>query len=325
MNSSVIAIDIGGTKIAGALVTLPFTHERDEGVGEPTVIAEPTWKNSTPTTGGQDVATAVITLIQRMMESVAETQPIGVGIGSAGAIDRTGRVIESATDAIPGWAGTPLADLVEQAVGLPVVIENDVHAHARGEASLGAGRGAGSTLMVAVGTGIGGAFTIDRDIVRGAHGLAGHLGHIVTPYGRGQVCSCGRDGHLEAIASGPGMTRWFNERGGSASDARDLENQALCGDTLAHTVLAEAATATGEIIAGLVNSFDPDIAILGGGLAGAGDLYWEPLRAGYANQLMTPLADTPLVPATLGSSAALIGAAQLAYKHHCGAHHDASN
>lgn len=325
MKSSVIAIDIGGTKIAGGLVAFPSHSERDESTTDSLVTSDPAWTAPTPTTGGQHVADTVVTLVKRISEATGETSPIAVGIGSAGVIDSNGRTIVSATDAIPGWAGTPLADIVEQAVGLPVIIENDVHAHARGEAVFGAGAGAGSTLMVAVGTGIGGAFTFNGEIVRGARGLAGHVGHIITPQGRGHTCSCGCDGHLEAIASGPGMTRWFNTRGGSAIDARDLEQQALAGDDLAKTVLSEAATATGEIMAGFVNSLDPDIVILGGGLARAGDLYWQPLRAGFTTQLMPPLAQTPLVPATLGSSAALIGAAYLAYSHYCGAHHDASN
>lgn len=325
MTTPVIAIDIGGTKIAGGLVTLAFDDQRNESSTEPHVASDPTWTSPTPTSGGQGVAGTVVGLVKRILEASNDVTPSAIGIGSAGVIDPNGRAIVSATDAIPGWAGTPLADIVEQAVGLPVIIENDVHAHARGEAIFGAGAGAGSTLMVAVGTGIGGAFTFNGEIVRGARGLAGHVGHIITPLGRGNTCSCGCDGHLEAIASGPGMTRWFNARGGSAIDARDLEQQALTGDDLAKTVLSEAATATGEIMAGLVNSIDPDIVILGGGLARAGDLYWQPLRAGFTTQLMPPLANTPLVPATLGSSAALIGAAYLAYSHYCGVHHDASN
>ena len=316
----VVAVDIGGTKIAAALVEAT-TQSHTQGDSDstefprPTLVCEPQWTVPTPHTGGGDVAAAVTGVVRAVISYATDhgLTPTGVGIGSAGVIDAAGRTIVSATDAIPGWAGTPLADIVEDATGLPVRIENDVHAHARGEATHGAGAGHESTLMVAVGTGIGGAITAGADILRGSRGLAGHVGHIVAPSGTGRTCSCGCDGHLEAFASGPGMTRWFNDLGGDAENARDLENQAIAGNPLAVQVFADAARATGMIIAGLVNSLDPCVAILGGGLARAGDLYWQPLLDGYRQQLMPAVADTPLVPATLGSSAALLGAAQLVW------------
>ena len=319
----VIAIDIGGTKIAGALFRFASPDEvrqstDSQGVQAPVtgasgLVIESGWTAATAKTGGNDVAATVVTVAQKILEYAAskDIKPLGIGIGSAGVVDTAGRKIVSATDAIPGWGGTPLADIVETRTNLPVLIENDVHAHARGEATAGSGSGCDSTLMVAIGTGIGGALTQGDEILRGVHGLAGHVGHIFAPGAQGNICSCGCDGHLEAIASGPGMTRWFNTRGGEAKDARDLEQQALAGDQLAITVMAEAATATGQIIAGLVNAFDPQVAILGGGLARAGQLYWAPLRAAYEQQLMPALTDTPLMPATLGAEAALVGAGEL--------------
>ncbi|OKL50405.1 ROK family protein [Boudabousia marimammalium] len=323
----VIAIDIGGTKIAGALVALlesgetppAAVAERLRGfvTARSAVATHPTWTAATVKTGGNDVAATVVSVVQKVIAH-AQSHGLtlsGVGIGSAGVIDPTGRMIASATDAIPGWTGTKLADIVEAATGLPVIIENDVHAHARGEAVGGAGNPFASTLMVAVGTGIGGAFTEGSRILRGIRGLSGHVGHIVAPGAEGNLCSCGADGHLEAIASGPGMTRWFNQRGGNAVDARDLEAQAEAGDELAIQVMAEAATATGQIIAGLVNCFDPEVVILGGGLARAGDLYWGPLKAAYQTQLMPALRDTQLLPAALGSAAALVGAGELIRYH----------
>lgn len=305
-----VAIDIGGTKIAGALVD-------SDGNVVASKTQHPNWSVPTPKTGGKDVAKAVASIAALVKEKTLEMgiPVVGVGIGSAGVIDPNGRFIRSATDAIPGWSGTQLADIVEAATGLPTIIENDVHAHARGEAWLGAGAGYESVLMVAVGTGIGGAYTLNGEIVRGATGLAGHVGHIVTRFGIGHECSCGVDGHLEAIASGPGMVRWANQLGANVSDGLDLERQADTGTGIAYQVITDAATATGEIIAGLVNSLDPEIVILGGGMAGAGDVYWEPLRAAYTAQLMPALKHVPLVAATLGAAAPQAGAAALAFKH----------
>lgn len=305
-----VAIDIGGTKIAGALVD-----------SDGNVVASkkdyPTWSAPTPKTGGEAVANKVASIAALVTEKAMEMgrAPIGCGIGSAGVIDPSGRFIRSATDAIPGWSGTQLADIVEATTNLPTIIENDVHAHARGEAWLGAGAGYKAVLMVAVGTGIGGAFTFNGEIVRGATGLAGHVGHIITPYGRGHECSCGVDGHLESIAAGPSMVRWANQRGATVTDGIDLERQAEAGQTIPLETLTDAATATGEIIAGLVNCLDPEIVILGGGMAAAGEVYWGPLRSAYQAQLMPALKEVPLVPAALGGAAPQAGAAALAFTH----------
>ncbi|MBV7363334.1 ROK family protein [Actinomycetaceae bacterium TAE3-ERU4] len=321
MSQYAIAIDIGGTKIAGGLLRTPDAdtgnlEKTDSNVTLERLTQSKKWEVPTPRTGGGQVAAAVVSVVKMVAEYAREKSlhPVGIGIGSAGVIDAEGRKIASATDAIPGWSGTNLADIVEAETGFRVIIENDVHAHARGEASWGSGQGYGSTVMVAVGTGIGGAFTLADKVLRGAHGLAGHVGHIIVPGAEGNICSCGCDAHLEGIAAGPGMTRWFNSRGGNAENAVELEKLAIAGDELAKTVLTEAATATGNITAGLVNCFDPEIAILGGGLARAGELYWKPLRNAYESQLMPALKDIPLVAAELGSKAALIGAGQLAFQ-----------
>lgn len=306
-----VAIDIGGTKIAGALVD-----------SDGNVIANHTnhaeWTTPTPRTGGNDVAKAVAhiaALINKKAQEQGRT-PVACGIGSAGVIDPSGRHIASATEAIPGWTGTQLAEIVETETGLTTIIENDVHAHARGEAWLGAGKGHKTVLMVAIGTGIGGALIVNGEIVRGARGLAGHVGHLVTSVGRGYECSCGVDGHLEAIASGPGMVRLANSRGANVTDGYDLVAQANAGNETCKTVIKDAATATGEIIAGLVNSFDPEIVILGGGIANAeNELYWNALNTAYTEQLMPALKHVPMVVASLGGAAPQAGAAQLAFAH----------
>lgn len=303
--SEVLAIDIGGTKIAGAIVDQNGHFQPAAGGPLPT-----------PKTGGEDVAATVVEMVKNLLAQ-APTTPAAIGIGSAGVIDPAGRRIVSATDAIPGWAGTALADTVEAAAGLPVYIENDVHAHARGEMWKGAGRPYRSAIMVAVGTGIGGALVQDRRILRGERGLAGHLGHLPASAGQDRKCSCGQLGHIEAIGAGPGMTSWYNDQIPShltpAADGRDLLERARGEDVLARTVVETAARATGEVIAGLVNAFDPQIVILGGGLAQAGEPYWSALHHGYQNQLMPALAEVPLVLAELESGAALLGAAALAF------------
>ena len=190
--SHVIAIDIGGTKIAGALVS-------DSGDLTPAPVAS----LPTPKTGGEDVAATVVEMVRMVREAAGSAQPLAVGIGSAGVIDPAGRRIVSATDAIPGWGGTELAEIVEAASGLPVFIENDVHAHARGEMWKGAGRGRTSALMVAVGTGIGGAIIQGGQILRGARAWPGTWGTYPPVWDRSGAARAEKPGISKPSPPGP--------------------------------------------------------------------------------------------------------------------------
>lgn len=310
MTVPVIGIDLGGTKIAGALVSPQ---------GQP----GQRFRVDTPSAnGGRAVAQAVIDLVGQIRATSGHASAIG--IGSAGVVDVEGRSIVSATDAIPGWAGTPLADLVEAATGLPVRVINDVHAHALGEFWMGAGRGAESVLMVACGTGVGGALVsrlVEGGVWRGVHGLGGHFGHIPVNATTRRRCSCGRpEAHLESFASGPGLYEWYLERGGSpqVGGARELESRALAyfysegDDALAAAVYRDSGRVLGQVLSGLVNSLDPEIVIVGGGLANAGSLWWDPLREGYALGLMDLVREVPLLKPQLESNSAIIGAARMA-------------
>src|SRR5690606_13505243 len=133
---------------------------------------------------------------------------------SAGVVDPTSGRVVSATDTVADWVGTDLVAEFERRLDLPTSALNDVHAHALGEAWVGAGQGHETVLLVAVGTGIGGAFLVNGDVVAGAHWLGGHLGHIPCEEAIGVRCSCGRDGHLEGVASGPGIHRSYLRAGG---------------------------------------------------------------------------------------------------------------
>lgn len=195
----------------------------------------------------------------------------------------------AATDSITGWSGTALATGLGARTGLEVRVVNDVHAHGLGEARYGAGRNYSQVLLLAVGTGIGGAHLVDGRLLTGAHHVAGHLGHIDAPAAAGMDCSCGRTGHLEAVASGPAIHRQY----------------------LAAGILRTAALATGQAAGSLANVLDPQLLILGGGMAEAGELWWQAVREGYAQSAIDAVAGTPLVPAELGGQSAHYGAASL--------------
>ena len=306
----ILAADLGGTKITAGLVTAAGA-----------VLA----RHTVPTRAdqGPDAVVAAVTAAlvavradvaagETVAGEVAAGAPVAVGIGSAGVVDSaTGRII-SATDAIPGWAGTELAARVSEALGLDTQVLNDVHAHALGEATSGAGAGKSSLLLVAVGTGVGGAVVRDGVVATGARGVAGHVGHVAMPEAAGVPCTCGRSGHVEGLASGPGMLAAYRRAGGSAEDTREVVARAETGEDLAGQVLRTCSFAIGRMIGGLLNVTDPEVVVLSGGMAGAGELWWQGVHDGVAHEAIDLVAGTEVLPATAGPDAALLGAAHFA-------------
>jgi len=232
------------------------------------------------------------------------------GVGAPGVVDARHGVVLSATDLLAGWAGTPVAASLAAQLDLPVEVDNDVRAAGLGEARYGAGAEAASALVVAVGTGIGGALVRDGVLVPGASGVAGHLGHLPVPGAAAARCSCGRPDHLEAVAAGPAMVRAAHAAGLPVADTADLVALAAA-DRRARAVLRHAATLLGRALGGLVNLLDPEVVVVGGGVAGAGEAWWGPLRQAFHAELLEPAAPR-LVAAELGAQAGLIGAATLA-------------
>ncbi|MFE4194530.1 ROK family protein [Paenarthrobacter sp. NPDC056912] len=317
----VIGVDLGGTKTAAGVVSSSGEVLLSETI--PTLNRD----------GGEAILDATATLIAGLVERAADAglSVSGVGIGSAGVIDAVAGSVVSATDAIRGWAGTALAAGLSARLGLVVRAVNDVHAHALGEAWLGAAAGSSSSLMVAFGTGVGGSFVLDGAPVLGHRFVGGHVGHFASPLavfsGRPLSCVCGGSGHVEAIASGPAIYESFLRFGGSraeatdtrgvfalaASDAHDAgAGAASAGDrTAALRAIAVGASAAGQAVGGLINILDPETVVISGGLVDAGDLWWTPMEAALRRELLAPLAAVPVVRAALGNSAAIVGAAKL--------------
>ncbi|MGP9605869.1 ROK family protein [Glutamicibacter sp. 287] len=297
---AVLALDVGGTKIAGAVL-----DSRRQ------IIA--TGQVPTPASAGAPAVLDAMAGLVGQLRGKASEEILGLGLGAAGVIDPANAQVTSATDTIAGWAGTDLRTELLARTGLPVRAVNDVHAHGLGEARAGAGRAAKQVLLFAVGTGIGGAHLVNGQLLSGAHHVAGHMGHIDSPLATGLPCSCGRTGHVEAIASGPAIHRHYLRLGGDEGvlDTRELTARAGQGDELARRALHTGALAAGMALASLGNVLDPELIIVSGGMAGAGDLWWQALRAGYAASAIDPLAHTAIVPAQLGNDAAFYGAASL--------------
>lgn len=298
----IIAVDLGGTKIrAGAVLGVRVTH---------------TLTAATPATSGAPaVLDAVAGLVARVARacSAPATHAYRLGIGSAGVIDPLTGTVRSATDALPGWAGTQLTEELTRRTGLPTRAVNDVHAHCLGEASAGAARGATDALFVAVGTGIGAGIITGSRLVTGRHSVAGHMGHVPSVAAEGLICPCGAEGHLETVASGPAVLEGYRRRGGQAPavSTADLARYAYDGDIAARAAFETAARALGSTLGGVVNFLSPEVVVLGGGLSGAGDLWWPHVRESMASELIPAVKGVSVRAPELGANAALIGAAGL--------------
>jgi len=298
-----VGVDLGGTKTAVAVVAPDGT------MGE--VLTAPT----PALAGGEAVLDAVADLVARA--AAGHDDVAGVGVGTAGVVDATRGAIISATETFASWVGTDVAAGLRARLGWDdarlVEVRNDVDAHALGEAWLGAGRGRSSMLMVAVGTGVGGAVVLDGRLWTGAHHVAGEMGHIPTPGAAGMRCPCGVDGHLEAVAAGPAIERAYALAAGESLPGRDIMARAADGGEPARGVVAAAAVALGRAIAGVVTVLDPACVVIGGGVAAAGDEWWTPLRAACRGEVVPVLRNLELLPAALGPEAAILGAARTVF------------
>ncbi|MFE9611236.1 ROK family protein [Streptomyces sp. NPDC006012] len=290
----VIGLDMGGTKIAAALIgpdgTVLRRHDRP-----------------TPARAGADAVLDALAAAVREVDDGAEA----IGVAAAGVIDPRTGTVTSATDTIDGWAGTALAAGLHDRTGLPVACDNDVRATA-GTELVALPDPNGSLVYVSVGTGVGGAVAVDGRMLHGSAGIAGHLGHLPSPEAVGLPCTCGGSGHLEAIASGPAMTARYERLGGRpARRLQTVAERAATGDATARRAITTGARATGRILGGLANALGPDRVVVGGGVPRIGDLYWTALTDAFRAELMAPLRHLRPVPPRLGADAAVQGAALL--------------
>jgi glucokinase len=228
---------------------------------------------------------------------------------------------------LPGWVDFPLRSLVEQALGVPVAIGNDANLAALAEWKFGAGRGTQDMIYITVSTGVGGGVISRGRLISGARGLGAELGHMVAdPHG--PVCSCGRPGHLEAIASGPAIVRRAADllHQGNASTLRleivsdpaltpeVIAQAARQGDGLARQVVREAGEALGRQLASLVHVFNPQVIVVGGGVAQIGEALFAAIQVALRASTMHPafLDGLEVRPAALGDDSGLVGAMILA-------------
>ena len=307
----VIAVDLGGTKLLAGVLD-------DEGVVVKRTV------RPTPLKSQEDLLAEVESSIAEVLDD--EIGAIGVGIPST--IDqRQGRAVASVN--IP-LAGIDFRNHLARRFGLPAAIENDANAAALAEHRYGAGRGTSHMVMLTLGTGIGGGLILDGRLYRGALGAAGELGHITLELD-GPPCqgTCPGRGHLEALASGTATDVMAAElaaerpdgdlgralAAGETVDARLAVDLAAVGPGDARDLLERVGFVLGNGIASLVNVFNPELVVIGGGFARAGDLLLEPARKVVAERALSPARElVRIVPALLGPEAGLVGAGLVGFE-----------
>jgi len=299
----VLAVDIGGTKLAAAVV--------DSG-GRASGYAQ------VPTPNGLDAdAEALWRALVALLDTVVGAEDVdrlaGVGVGCGGPMQWPDGVVSPLN--IPAWRDFPLLERLQgQFAGAPVRVHNDAVCTAIGEHWRGAGRGADNVLGMVVSTGVGGGLVLGGRLIDGASGNAGHVGHIVVDR-EGPECSCGGYGCLEAIASGPRLTEWAAAQGwrsSAGSSGVDLARDAARGHAIAGAAIRRAGEALGVAIASATHLCDLEVVAVGGGLSQAGQLLFVPLEEALRRHARMDFArDLRVVPAMLGQQAGLVGAAAL--------------
>jgi glucokinase len=307
----VVGVDVGGSKVLALVV--------DE---QGRVVRE-----ARRTTPGRAVDPVLVeeTLTDAVLGAAAGEPLAAVGIAAAGFVDREGERVLFAPH-LP-WRGESVRAALATRWGTTVVLDNDANCAARAEAAYGAARGAASVVMVTLGTGIGGAFVLDGDVLRGRNGMAGEFGHMQLVPG-GHACECGGHGCWEQYASGHALVRYARE--GMAHRPTVLADLCLGdptrltgpmvsaaaadGDLVAHDAFAEVGDWLGVGLANLVAALDPDVVLVGGGVSAAGDRLLDPARVALERTLVgrghreVP----PVLEARLGPHAGAVGAADLA-------------
>jgi glucokinase len=307
--SYAIGVDIGGRKINIGLADRSGKLVDD--ITMPTLAKE------------QEVVNRAIQGIEQILTRPA-IAPLskhiqGIGVGTTGQVDYYNGTVLSATDMIPGYAGTEIKKILETRFQMPVIVDNDVNVMALYEKNYGAAKKVNHLVCFALGTGVGGAVLSDGKMLRGRLGAAGELGHCSVNF-NGPKCSCGNTGCLELYASGSGLTRNMNNRlceSGSRkiADAREVFQRYALKDRIAIEVIEEMLEALSTAIANSIYTFNPEMIVIGGGVADSLEPLLPGLTVKVKSKTMSALCDrVEIVLAAKGNKSSMLGAAALIWE-----------
>ena len=311
MDRTVIGVDLGGTNLRTAIV------------GSDGQILVKHKEATRAVEGWMKVVARLIDNIKRQLEIGAQmgAEVFAVGVGAPGVIlvDK-GIVVKSPN--FPDWNNLPLKAELEKALKIPVYIENDANAAALGEKWRGAGRDIKSMIHLTLGTGVGGGIILDNKIWHGADGMAGEIGHM-TLIPDGRQCTCGNTGCLETYASARGIVQSFREelekqKLPAAEILKEITSEKVYqaareGDAVARRVMKEMGRMLGIGIASLINIFNPERVVIGGGVKDAWPLFIGATHEEIMKRaFQVPAERTEIVPSLLGDDAGMVGAAAVA-------------
>lgn len=308
MNQAVIGVDLGGTNMRIALLS-------------PDGLILDRHKVSTHAAEGWKQVVA------RLAENIVLYQKIAIGkgltvaaagVGAPGVIQMDGGIVVKSPN-FPDWNNLPLKEELEKALNMPVFIENDANAAALGEQWLGAGHDINSMILLTLGTGVGGGIVLNKQIWQGADGMAGEIGHM-TLIPDGRLCGCGNTGCLEMYASARGIVQSYREAINSSGSimTADLSSEQIYqaardGETVACKVMKDMGRMLGIGIANLINIFNPQMIVLGGGVKDAWQLFIDAMQEEVMRRAFkVPAERTKIVPSLLGDDAGMVGAAAIA-------------
>ncbi|HVU00665.1 MAG TPA: ROK family protein [Polyangiaceae bacterium] len=288
-----IGVDIGGTKIKIALV---------EGAR---IVAE----ESVDTPVGQPPS-VLLDLVASTVNGLSP-KPRTIGVAIPGEVNRSGRCYRLPN--IPGFEGIPIATELEKRTGARVAVENDATTAALAEALYGHGRDHESFLTVTLGTGVGGGVVLLRRLIRGVHGFAGEIGHVIVDSSDGaRTCGCGNRGCLEAYAGIRGILETFRAAGGAGTDVVAVAESARRGEAAGLAAFADLSRVLGIALTSIQNLLDLDAIVFTGGVSGAFDLIAPRLREELRKRRYAePLSEVLLLRSELGEKAGVVGAAHL--------------
>jgi glucokinase len=302
-----LGLDFGGTKLAAGVMDMQTLTLVDSAF------------QSTRVEGGADGAVADMIAMARGLKCVEQIYSIGISFGGYA---RDNKILKSLH--IAGWDNYPIHQHLRKHFGdLAIYVANDANAVALGEWKFGAGQGVNSMLFLTVSTGVGGGIILNSRLLEGTNGIAGEIGHVNAIPENGPLCTCGRHGCVEAVASGPSMVKrahvLLNSRAEEPSElrdmpeftARDLSALAEKGDVIARQVLIEGAKYLGIAIGNAINLLDVNRVVIGGGISRSGSLWWDTVRNTVAETVLPWRPPVAIVPSGLGTHEGIWGAIAL--------------
>ena len=307
-----LGIDIGGTAVKLGIV--------DE-----TGTVGPKAEESVNFDGYQ---TPVLDTVRKAAKEFLTAQAIpvenlsGIGVSATGQIDSRKGIVAGTCGNLPNYIGAPIKAELEKTFGLPVTVANDANCMTLGEVWVGGAQGYTDVIGVTLGTGVGGGVIVNGKVIDGSHGAGGEIGHITVNPHETAVCGCGKRGCLEQYSSATGVVRCMKKLldenpdtpctlRGTDFAAKDVFDAARAGDALAAREVDEMTDTLGMALANVANTVDPEMFMIGGGVARAGEVLFTPLVRHYKEYAFQSCKETPIKAASLGNDAGIYGAVRL--------------